>query len=494
MNLILAPLIVEMIAGVITLLLYRHTTAQKISSQLFNILAFGFSAWVVYYVSRYGTQVIHIGSWDVPYGITFVADPFAAIMVGMTGFVTLAAIPYVFGGIEIKGDYRFYCPLLHFLTAGTFAAFLTGDFFTLFVAFELLLLSSFVLIILGRKKGQIEAALKYVMINMISSVFFLASIGLLYGTVGALNMAEVGYRLANIPELQNPAMLAGTLMLVAFCLKAAVFPFGFWKPAIYPQAHPLIIGIFAALLSKVAMYAILRLYSIVLIYDYNFFKHLLLVVAAFTMVSGVFGAAIQYNIRRILSFHSVSQMGYILLALALFTPFSIAACVFYFLHHSFTKANLFYCAGLLHLKFGHDDIKKMGGVYKINMMTSALFMLSALSLAGIPPLAGFFGKWFVLKTAYIHGEWELLFAGIFVGILTMFSMIKIWNEAFWKDAPEGIPEPKPKIPTGPLVATLMMSLSIILVGVYAAPLFEFGYEAGLVLTEPNKYINAVLGL
>jgi multicomponent Na+:H+ antiporter subunit D len=494
MNLIIAPLAVEMLAAVVTLMLYNHPAPQKYISQFLNIVAFIFSVMLVVTVFKEGTQVINLGSWEIPYGITFVADPFAAIMVGMTGFVTLAAIPYVFGGIKIEGDFRFYCPLIHFLTAGTFMAFLTGDFFNLFVAFELLLLSSFVLISLGRRKAQIEAALKYVMINMLGSAFFLSSIGLLYANVGALNMAEVGHRLATTPELQNAAMLSGTLMLIAFCLKAAVFPFGFWKPAIYPQAHPLIIGIFAALLSKVAMYAVLRLFSIILIYDYNFFKHLLLVIAGFTMVSGVFGAAIQYNIRRILSFHSVSQMGYIMVALALFTPFSIAAAVFYFLHHSFTKANLFFCAGLLHLRFGHDDLKKMGGVYKTNLMTSGLFMISALSLAGIPPLAGFFGKWFVLKAAYIHGEWVLLFTGMFVGILTLFSMIKIWNEAFWKDSPENIPEPKNRIPIGPLISTLMMTLSVIAVGVFAQPLFELSYEAGLVIVEPDKYINAVLGL
>lgn len=492
MNLVVSPMVISVAAGFSTLLLYKLPAVQKVASLLFSIATAVVSYLLICEVYQNGTQIINFSSWPAPFGITYVADPFAVIMVGITALITLGASIYTFGGMEFKDDYCFYAPFFHLMMAGVFGAFLTGDIFHLYVCFELLLLASFVLIILGREKQQIEGGLKYVMINLVSSALFLSGLGLLYGKIGALNMAEIAVRLQAAPD-PGLVLMTGTLFVIAFSIKAALFPFNFWLPSSYHLCHPLVSGVFAGLLTKVGIYAILRIFPIILVHDLAYFKTLFLVIAGLTMITGVFGAAVDYNARRILSFHIISQLGYIALGVAIFTPFAITATIFYFIHHIITKTNLFFSVGLLNQLFGHDKIKKMGGMYKQSWLLSLLFMISALSLAGIPPLSGFFGKFFILKAAYLDEQWLLLFIGIGVGALTLFSMIKIWNEAFWKDLPEGVSAPTGKLAAGPVLATVIFAVSIVLIGVYAGPLFDFAKIAGEQIVDPSTYIQAVLG-
>jgi multicomponent Na+:H+ antiporter subunit D len=492
MNLILAPMLLSLGGGAITLLFYKQSQLQKIISFIFSVLTFISSIMLIAVVHEQGTQVIHLSNWQAPFGISYVADPFSVIMVGITGLITFGTSLYTFGGMDFKDDFQFFAPFFHFMMAGVFGAFLTGDLFNLYVCFELLLLASFVLISLGRTRAQIEGSIKYVMINLVSSTFFLCGLGLLYGEVGALSMAEVAVRMQEAAD-PSVVLMSGILFVIAFSIKAALFPFNQWLPSSYHHAHPLISGLFAGLLTKVGIYALLRIFPLILVHDLEFYKTALLIIAGLTMVTGVFGAAQDYNARRILSFHIISQLGYIALGVAIYTPFAIAATIFYFIHHIITKTNLFFSAGLLHLAFGHDQIKKMGGLYKKSLLLSGLFLFSALSLAGIPPLSGFFGKYFILKAAYLDQQWILLFTGILVGALTLFSMIKIWNEAFWKDLPEGIKEPNLKLPLGPVLATILFAVSIVAIGVFAEPLYQFALIAGEQIVDPSIYIQTVLG-
>lgn len=493
MNLVVAPMAISLAAGAITLLLSQKSSLQKWVSFLFSLATFISTILLIELVYKNGTQVLNMGGWEAPFGISFVADPFAVIMVGITGLITLASSIYTFGGMKFEGDYKFFAPFFHLMMAGVFGSFLTGDLFNLYVCFELLLLASFVLMIMGKERAQMEGSLKYILINLVSSAFFLTGLGLLYGQVGALNMAEVAIRLQESPDTQI-VMIAGAFFMVGFSVKAALFPFNFWLPSSYHHTHPLVSGIFAGLLTKVGIYAIMRIFPLIFIHEIEYFKTLLLVLAGLTMVTGVLGAAIEYNARRILSFHIISQIGYIALGVAIFTPFSIAATIFYFIHHIITKTNLFFTVGHLHLIFGHDKIKKMGGIYKNSILLSLLFMFSALSLAGIPPLSGFFGKFFILRAAYLDQQWLLLFTGIAVGALTLFSMMKIWNQAFWKALPENEKTPTYKVPAGPLISASLLAISILLIGIFAGPLFDFAILAGDQIVNPEMYIKAVFGV
>lgn len=492
MNSILAPMVLSVGGGVVTSLLYQRSDIQKIVSFVFSLIVFVSTIFLTREVYLNGTLVLHLSNWQAPYGISFVADPFSVIMVAITGLICFATSLYTFGGMSFKDDFRFFCPFFHLMMAGIFGAFLTGDLFNLFVCFEILLLSSFVLISLGRKKSQIEGAIKYVMINLISSTFFLTALGLLYGEVGALNMAEVTLRLQQAID-PSVVLMSGVLFMVAFSIKAALFPFNFWLPASYHHCHPLISALFAGLLTKVGIYAMLRMYPIIFVHDLDYYKNILLLIAGLTMVTGVLGAAADYNARRILSFHIISQLGYIALGAAIYTPFALAAAIFYFIHHIITKTNLFFTAGLLHHIYGHDKIKRMGGLSKKAPLLAILFLLSALSLAGIPPLSGFFGKYFILRAAYLDGQWALLATGILVGSLTLFSMIKIWNEAFWKDQGDHLPAISPKLPLGPVLSTSLLGACIIAIGIFANPLYEFALLAGEQVINPTTYIQSVLG-
>lgn len=499
MNLILYPILINMFGAILSLCLYQYHRAQKYAALLINICFFILSILLAKQVNDHGIQVINIGQWAAPFGISFVADRFASMMVIVVSFISICCSLYLFGypfgGTQNNRDFKFFTTFCHLMMTGVSGAFLTGDLFNLFVMFEILLLASFVLMIMGNRRTQLEGGLKYITINLISSTFFLVGIGLFYGKVGALNIAEVAYRLQE-GDQGTGALITGILFIISFAIKAALFPFNFWLPASYHQSHPLTTALFASLLTKVGVYAILRLFPLIFITEKEVFQTLLIVLTALTMIVGACGAISDMNSRRIFSFQIIAQIGYMVLGIALFTPFSIAATVFCFIHHILTKAALFISSGHLILHFGHDDLRKMGGLYKINPWMSFVFLIPALSLAGIPPFSGFFSKFFIFKATYLEENWIMLAIGIFVAILTIYSMFKIWIEAYWKTrTPEiELENPmRPDVPIGPKLSSALLALSLLAVGVFAGPLFEYSTKAAEELINPSLYIEAVLG-
>ncbi len=499
MNLILYPLLINIFGAILSLCLYQHHRLQKYAALVISLAFFAISLRLGQVVDLDGIQVLNIGDWMAPFGITFVADRFASMMIIVVSFVAVCASLYLFGypfgGLRNHKDFKFFTTFFHLMMTGVSGAFLTGDLFNLFVMFEILLLASFVLMIMGNRQSQLEGGLKYITINLIASTFFLIGIGLFYGKVGALNMAEIALRLQE-GDQGTGALITGILFLISFSIKAAIFPFNFWLPASYHQSHPLISALFASLLTKVGVYAILRLFPLIFITHKEVFQNLLLFLTALTMLAGAFGAVSDMNARRILSFQIIAQIGYMILGIALFTPLSLAATVFCFIHHILTKASLFVASGHLVLYFGHDDLRKMGGLYKHYPWMSFVFLIPALSLAGIPPFSGFFSKFFIFKATYLEGSWIMLGIGVFVAFLTLYSMIKIWIEAYWKNrSPEvELENPmRPHIPIGPFLSSVLLTSSLLFVGIFAGPLFEYSTKAAEELINPTLYIEAVLG-
>ncbi|MCT7654634.1 hypothetical protein MBH78_07270 [Oceanimonas sp. NS1] len=239
-------------------------------------------------------------------------------------------------------------------------AFLTGDIFNLYVWFEILLIASFGLMILGGERAQMEGAIKYVTLNLISSAMFLTAVGLLYGYAGTLNMADLAVKL-NGPEQSGLVTVIAMLFLVAFGIKAAAFPLFFWLPASYHTPPVAISAVFAGLLTKVGVYALYRVFSLIFVQDIGFTHGtVLMAMGIFTMVTGVLGAAAQFEVRRILSFHIISQIGYMLVGLALFTPLAVAGGVFYIFHHIIVKTNLFLVSGVMYRYHGSYDLSRLG--------------------------------------------------------------------------------------------------------------------------------------
>jgi len=494
MLLIVAPLLIPLCAAALTALLRTHIAAQRVVgvSASASLLAVGLM--LVARTADGSILVTQMGDWAAPFGIALVVDAFSAIMLAIAGLMALSVSIYAMGPDAAARDRAGFQPLFHSLMLGVCGAFVAGDVFNLYVWFEVMLIASFGLLVLDRTRAQIDGGLRYVFLNLVGTTVFLMAVGLLYGQLGTLNFADLA-RLA--PQAENQGLLAaiGVMFLVSFGAKAALFPLFNWLPAAYHTASMPVAAIFAGLLTKVGVYAILRLFALVYAHDVAFFGPIFAWVAAATMVFGVFGAAAHYDIRRILSFHIVSQIGYMIIGVALLTQAAIAAAILYIVHHIVVKANLFLVAGAIRRENGSFALGRCGGLWRAAPLLAIGFLIPALSLAGIPPLSGFWGKYAVVRAGIEAEAYWLAGIALFVGLLTLYSMIKIWNEAFWKPAPEGLARTAwtrsqriaTYLPIALLCATTMT------IGLWTEPFAALAETAAASLLDRDAYIAAVLG-
>lgn len=502
MNLIIVlPIIIPLLFAVVMLFFWKNIKAHKVLNVIASLFSLTVSIILLSDVNSSGIISLQVGSWQAPFGISLVADLLASIMVLITAVIGLAASIYSLGSMDEQREKFLYYPLLQILLMGINGAFLTGDIFNLYVWFEVMLISSFVLLALGGKREQLEGAIKYVTLNLLSSAIFLAAVGILYGIAGTLNMADLARKIPMV-EQKELVTVVSFLFMVAFGIKAAVFPLFFWLPASYHTPPIAVSAIFAGLLTKVGVYALIRVFTLIFVQDTNFTHTVLLVIAGFTMLTGVLGAASQNDMRKILSFHIISQIGYMIMGLALFSPLAIAGAIFYIIHHIIVKTNLFLVSGVVDKMKGSFELKKIGGLYKYYPLLGLLFLIPALSLAGIPPLSGFWAKFVVIKAGLEIDQMFIVAVALFVGLLTLFSMTKIWNEAFWKDDPSGIENiivdsfssvsiSKKVLMLSPII---ILALITIVIGFNAEPFFDMANNAAAQLLNPNEYISKVLGL
>jgi multicomponent Na+:H+ antiporter subunit D len=489
------PILIPLFAAILCLLGWRSRQLQRAVALAGAVSLLAAALALLASVRRAGIQAVAVGSWPPPYGIVLVADLFSALMVWVAAVIGVATVVYSLATVDPARESYGYYPLVHVLLAGVCGAFLTGDVFNLYVWFEVMLIASFVLMALGGERMQMEGAIKYVTLNLVSSAIFLAAVGLLYGLAGTLNMADLAVKLRPA-QGDGLVVTVSLLFMAAFGIKAAVFPLFFWLPASYHVPPVAVSALFAGLLTKVGVYALVRLFSLVFVQEVGFTHTLLLVVAGLTMLSGVLGAAAQKEFRRILSFHIVSQIGYMVMGLALFTPLAVAGAVFYIIHHIIVKTNLFLIAGLVSRVGGSEALSLVGGLYRWRAGLAALFLIPALSLAGVPPLSGFFAKLILVRAGLETGQYAIVAAALLVSLLTLYSMTKIWHEAFWKPAPAaGGSAPPPSGPGYGIAAGTAAALAALTVsfGLGAELLLRLSMEAAGQLLEPSAYLAAVLG-
>jgi multicomponent Na+:H+ antiporter subunit D len=503
MNLwLVLPLLIPLLTAILALLAYRSPEAQRwltvcgAAALLATALGLFMSVWYE------GIQSAQIGNWPTPYGITLVADLFSAMMVTLTGVIGFAVALYSLVSLDTTRERFGYHPLYHLLLMGVCGAFLTGDLFNLYVWFEVMLTASFVLLALGGECGQMEGAIKYVALNLVSTVIFLTSLGLLYGLAGTLNMADLAQKLSTLDDqpMKGVVTTLAMLFLIAFGIKAAAFPLFFWLPASYHTPPVAITAVFSGLLTKVGAYALIRLFTLIFVQEVGYTHTLILLLAGLTMITGVLGAVAQYEFRRLLSFHIVSQIGYLLMGLGLYSPLALAGAVFFTFHVSVAKTALFLVSGVAERLTGTFDLKKLGGLYRSQPGLAMLFLLAALSLAGLPPLSGFVAKLSLVQAGLALGQYSIVAVALGVSVLTLFSMMKIWTEAFWKPPPL----PLPDVDHSPSVSRLeglgvwllpiafLVAVTVAL-GLGAGPLFALAMRAGEELMDPTGYIQAVLG-
>ncbi|MCX2728355.1 Na+/H+ antiporter subunit D [Thermomicrobium sp. 4228-Ro] len=443
-------------------------------------------------VWTHGIRVIAIGRWPPPYGIVLVADLFSSALLVVSQLVSWATVVYATAWMDPDRERAGFYPLVFVLLVGVNGAFLTGDLFNLYVWFEVMLMASFVLLVLGVERGEVEGGIKYVSLNLLASTFFLSAAGILYGIAGTLNLADLSVVL---PRL-DPGIVTVIAMLfaVAFGIKAAVFPLFFWLPASYHTPPVPVSALFAGLLTKVGVYALIRVFTLLFVHDPGWTHRILLVCAASTMVTGVLGALAQQEVRRILSFHIVSQIGYMIFGLALLTPLGLSSSVYYLIHHIVVKTNLFLIGGLVERTGGSSRLANLGGLDRIHPWLGLIFLIPALSLAGIPPLSGFFAKLLVIRAGFAAGTYCAVAVAIVVSLLTLLSMLKIWNEAFWKEeghAPSSSLQAKHSLRL--VLPSVLLALVTILIGIAAEPVLTLSTEAAEQLLDNQAYRDAVLG-
>jgi multicomponent Na+:H+ antiporter subunit D len=420
------PMVVPLLGAALAMLCSQRRAAQRAISVVSLVIALGASIALLVDVDTSGPLVARIGAWSPSIGISYVIDRFSGLMLVIALLTLLAVLVFAIGEASSKSTSPIFYPVYLVLAAGVCAAFSTGDLFHLFVAFEILLMASYVLLTLDGSEAQVRAATTYVIINTIESVVLLVAIGLVYAATGTLNMAELPSRLAAL----DPGVSTGLqlLLLVAFGLKAAVFPLFFWLPDSYPTARSPITAVFAGLLTKVGVYAIVRTQTQLFPQSD---RTVLLWIAGFTMVVGVLGAIAQNEMKRILSFHIVSQIGYMVMGVAIGGAAAIAATIFFLIHQIPVKTSLFLVDGMVEHSTGTSRLERLSGLLHQSGFLAFLFLLPALSLSGIPPFSGFVAKLGLVTAGFDHGQGVLVAIAIACSLLTLVSMTKIWVSAFW---------------------------------------------------------------
>jgi multicomponent Na+:H+ antiporter subunit D len=467
----------------------KRPAPQRWLSMAGSLLLLASALFVFVRVNAAGVQVLQIGGWPAPFGITLVADLLAAMLVVAVGIVGLAVSGVAFAGVDPRREAFGYHPLLQILMMGVAGAFLTGDLFNLYVWFEVMLVASFVLMALHRTRAQVEAAYKYVVINLIASSILLTALGLLYGATGTLNMADLARVWPTISSSGVDIVLA-VLFLIAFSIKAGLFPLFFWLPASYHTPPPAVGAAFAGLLTKVGVYALIRVFTLLLHAASPSLFMLLLGMSAATMVIGLVAALNERDFRRVLSFNLIGHIGYTTASLSLMTPAALAGAIFYVLHHIVVITNLYLVSGVLLRLRRTTDMAGLGGIYRDQPAFAMLAMVPIFSLAGVPPLSGFLGKLAILEGAFAAKAYWVGGLVLVVGLLTLLSMARTWGDGFWRPAAEPSEFAAPGMPLLGTIAVLSVLTLAMTIG--AEPLFDLTSRTAQQLLHREEYVRAVL--
>jgi multicomponent Na+:H+ antiporter subunit D len=431
------PVLLPLLGAAVTLLVGHHPRTQRTVSLVVLTAVVVVSIALLLQADAGGPTAISVGGWPVPLGIVLVVDRLSALMLVVASTVALGVLWFAVGQGSADGSEETPLSIFHptflVLIAGVSNAFLAGDLFNLYVGFEILLMASYVLLTLGGSAPRVRAGITYVVVSLTSSLIFLAAIGLVYASTGTVNMAQLAGRLAALPP--GMQLLIQSMLLIAFSIKAAVFPLSAWLPDSYPTAPAPVTAVFAGLLTKVGVYAIIRTQT--LLFPDGGLDDLLMWAGLATMLIGILGAVAQTDIRRMLSFTLVSHIGYMVFGIALGTAAGLAGAIFYVAHHIAIQTTLFLVAGLIERQGGSTSVNRLGGLAKRSPLLAVLFFVPAMNLAGIPPFSGFIGKLGLLQAGVADGSalaLTVVAGGVITSLLTLLAVARVWTRAFWRPA------------------------------------------------------------
>ncbi|MFM2332091.1 MAG: hypothetical protein RIQ74_914, partial [Pseudomonadota bacterium] len=387
--------------------------------------------------------VYQLGEWSAPFGIVLVLDRLSAFMLVLTYALAVPVIWYASDNWDTRG--RYFHTMFHFLLMGLTGAFLTGDLFNLFVFFEILLMASYVLLLHGQGRPRFQLGVHYVTINLVASALFLIGLGMIYGSVGSLNMTDVSRLIPTLDSDQHKLAIAGGLLLfVVFGIKAAMLPVGFWLPKTYAVASTPVAAIFT-IMTKMGIYAILRVNGTV--FDdalaQSIFKNTLLIIGLITSFYGVIGAIAAERLRRFVGFMVLSSIGTLLIAIAMFNTQAWSAALYYLVHSTLVAAAFYlFCGWMTSQRGSFKDHLKVAPKIKQEKAAAFTYFTIALMMAGLPPFSGFLGKVFILQaTAETPYQGWIIGVILVVSLLSIIALTRVGFILFWRASP---PEANPK--------------------------------------------------
>ena len=513
------PIIIPAMAAALALIFGRIPNAQRQIVFFSLLITAVVNALLILIADFEGIQTLQIGGWDAPVGITLVADRLSAVMLFTSSVVLFSVIWYAISQGVRDGTkdepVAVFLPTYMLLTMGVNISFLAGDLFNLYVGFEVFLVASYVLLTLGASAGRVRAGVGYVMVSMASSMIFLLALGYVYSSVGTMNMAQIGQRMQDIPEGTRTAIFA--TLLVAFGIKAAVVPLDAWLPDSYPSAPSLVTAVFAGLLTKVGVYAIIRARTSV--FTAGGLDTVLMWVALATMLVGILGAIAQSDIKRLLSFTLVSHIGYMIFGVSLGTAQGLSGAIFYAVHHILVQTALFLVVGLVERQAGTSSLRRLGSLMYSAPLIGILYFIPAINLGGIPPFSGFLGKVILLQAGANEGSWMawvLIVGAVVTSLLTLYVMMLVWAKGFQRDradAPEGnvaLARPAPlsditdevefssrqdvgRVPFGMIASTTLLVAASTSITFLVGPISGITSRAAESAQDTSIYQYAVLG-
>jgi multicomponent Na+:H+ antiporter subunit D len=493
MNLIGAIVLIPTLTALVLLLTPRPSVARRLFVLATSVVQLALAIWLGALAWQHGALVLPLGGWGAELGIVLVCDLLAAVMLTLSSLTMLACLLFAFAQRPAAQEHPLQLPLMQFLISGINLAFVTGDLFNLFVAFEVMLISSYALLSLEANNRNIRNAWSYLAINLVATVIFLLGCGLAYNLAGTLNFAVIAAQ-ADVLSQDPRLLLLALVLLVVFAIKAGLFPLYYWLPDSYPILPAPLAAFFGGVLTKVGVYLIVRMYSTVFPPDLPVVSGLLAWSAGLAMVLGVFGAVSRERVQHILSYHCVSQIGFIVLAVGFATPLGIAAAILYMIHYIGVKASLFLVGGALFHVQGTDRLAVGGGLWKALPWLGLGFLLQAMSLAGLPPFSGFWGKYLIVVAGLEVKEYVLVGMSIVASVLTLVSMLKIWLACFWRKQDEATAALVAPPGTRGMTATVGgMAAFALMVGLAIHPFHRVAQEAARQALDRSGYITAVIG-
>ena len=489
-NLLIWPVILPLIAGLLFILLRNHIRLQRVISVVVLGVVAGITIAIMNQISVNGIQTLQLGGWQAPFGIGLVADMFSMLLVLTTSIIAFCCVIFSFRTIGKERERHYFYSLFLFLITGVNGSFMTGDLFNLYVFFEVLLLASYVLVSLGGTKIQLRETMKYVIINVLSSAFFLVGIAYIYSITGTLNLAHISVRISEAGQDGFITTIA-ILFLLVFGIKAGLFLF-YWLPGSYSAPPTAVYALFAALLTKVGIYAIIRMYTLVFYHEPQITHLLLGILAALTMILGGIGAVAYSDINKILTYNVIIGAGFILAGIAAFTENGALGSIYYLIHDMIVKALIFLIGGVIVYLTGTTNLKEMSGLIRNHPYLGWMFFIGSLSLIGIPPLSGFIGKVFVTRGTFEAGYYWLGFIGLIASLMILYSVMKIFMNAFWGETVLSEEEEKGTT-KGVMVPIALLTALTIALGIGPEIINSYVETAVEGLMNPQIYIDAVFG-